>query len=263
MKQKGLDLTGKISVVTGGTSGIGFEIANTFCMYGSKTAIIGRDADKGKAAQLSINKNCRNNFCSFYKCDVGNAERVKKTCKDIISKFGRVDILVLNASTEFTEAINEIPLENWQKVMDVNVSGVFYFIRFLVDSMIENGMGNIIIIGSVASYTGAGGGMHYTTSKAAIRGISARINYELLSRGIRANVISPGVIDTPMLRKKYPDNEETNRILSSQVPLGRIGKPSDVANLALFLASDMSEYICGQDIIIDGGRMLYRRPVKN
>ena len=257
-----LDLSRKISVVTGGTSGIGLEIARTFCMHGSKTAIIGRDMDKGKSAETDINKNCSGkDFCLFYRCDVGNAEDVKKTCQDILSRFGRVDILVLNASTEFTESINEITLENWQEIMDVNVSGVFYFIRYLVDSMIENNKGNIIIIGSVASYTGAGGGMHYSTSKAAVKGIAARFNYELLSKGIRANVISPGVIDTPMLRKKYPDNEETNKMLASQVPLGRIGKPSDIANLALFLASDMSEYICGQDIIVDGGRMLYRRPV--
>lgn len=262
MEQKVLDLRGKISVVTGGTSGIGLEIANTFCIHGSITAIIGRDFDKGKAAQLSINKNCKNNCCSFYKCDVGNAKEVEKTCSNIISRFGSVDILVLNASTEFTESINGISLENWQRIMDVNVGGVFYFVRFLVDSMIEKGSGNIIIIGSVASYTGAGGGMHYSTSKAAIKGISARINYELLSKGIRANVISPGVVDTPMLRKKYPDNEKINKMLASQVPLGRIGKPSDVANLALFLASDMSEYICGQDIIVDGGRMLYRKPAR-
>ncbi len=258
---KDLDLTGKISIVTGGTSGIGLEIARTFCIHGCKTAIIGRDTIKGKSAEISISKSCdKKDLCIFYKCDVGNVKEVKKTCQDILLKFGKVDILVLNASTEFTEPINEILLENWQKVIDVNVSGVFYFVRFLIDSMIKNGKGNIIIIGSVSAHTGSGGGIHYSTSKAAVKGISARINYELLSKGIRANVISPGLIDTPMLRKKYPDTEEINKMLTSQVPLGRIGKPSDIANLALFLASDMSEYICGQDIIVDGGRMLYRRP---
>lgn len=262
MKQLDLNLTDKISVVTGGTSGIGFEIAKNFCEHGSKTAIIGRDLTKGKTAETRINKNCGNNYCLFYKCDVGNVKDVKKICKEILFKYKRVDILVLNASIEFTEPINKVKLENWQKVMDVNISGVFYFLRFLIDSMIKNNFGNIIIIGSVVSYTGAGGGIHYATSKAAMKGISARINYELLSKGIKANIISPGVIDTPMLRKKYPDNEETNKMLSSQIPFGRIGKPIDIANLALFLASDMSEYICGQDIIVDGGRMLHRTPVK-
>jgi 3-oxoacyl-[acyl-carrier protein] reductase len=262
MRKLDFDLTDKISVVTGGTSGIGFEIARNFCMQGSKTTIIGRDAAKGKAAEISINESCGNSYCFFNKCDVGNAKDVEKTCKDILSKHKRVDILVLNASIEFTEPINNIKLENWQKVMDVNISGVFYFLRFLIDSMIKNNFGNIIIIGSVAANTGAGGGMHYATSKAALKGISARINYELLSKGIKANIISPGVIDTPMLRKKYPDNKETNEMLSSQIPFGRIGKPTDIANLALFLASDISEYICGQDIIVDGGRMLYRNPGK-
>jgi 3-oxoacyl-[acyl-carrier protein] reductase len=262
MRYLDLNLEGKNSIVTGGTSGIGLEIAKAFCMHGCNTAIIGRDVVKGKDAESSINKNCSKNLCLFYKCDVGNAKEVKQTCEEILSRFNRVDILVLNASTEFIESINEIKLENWDRVMDVNVNGAFYFIRFLVDSMIENKKGNIIIIGSVVSNTGAGGGMHYATSKAALKGISARINYELLSKGIRSNIISPGIIDTQMLRKKYPDDPETNEMLALQVPSGRIGKPSDIASLALFLASDISEYMCGQDIIVDGGRLLFRRPDK-
>ena len=131
-----------------------------------------------------------------------------------------------------------------------------------VSSMLENKKGNIIVIGSVVSRTGAGGGMHYAASKTALIGIVNRINYELLSKGIRANMISPGVIDTPMLRKKYPDTPEVNKKIIESIPFGRIGLPGDIADLALFLASDMSEYICGQDILVDGGRLLYRKPVK-
>jgi len=133
MKCLDLDLTGKFSIITGGTSGIGLEIADLFCKHGCKTVVIGRDVSKGRVAESSINKNCGNNYCLFYKCDVGKAAEVKKTCKEIFSKFGRVDILVLNASTEFSESINEIKLENWKKVMDTNVNGAFYFIRFLID----------------------------------------------------------------------------------------------------------------------------------
>jgi len=255
-----LDLGGKTSLITGGTSGIGYAIAEKFCIHNCRTIITGRNADKGRNAEKNINTLLKKETCSFLQCDAGVAADAKKTCEGVISEYGKIDILVLNAAMEITESINEIKIANWQKIIDVNVNGVFYFIRFLIDSMLENKKGNIIIIGSVVSYTGAGGGMHYATSKAALKGISARINYELLLKGIRANIISPGVIDTPMLRKKYPDTREVNKKIISGIPAGRIGLPDDVANLALFLASDMSEYICGQDILIDGGRLFYRRP---
>ena len=255
-----LSLKSKTCIVTGGTSGIGLEISKKFAQKGAKVILTGRDGPKGIKAQDAVNLAAGKQVCFFIKCDSGIMEDVERSCSHIVSKFKKVDVLVLNAATEFTEPIAEIKIENWDRVFDVNVKGVFYFVKFLVDSMITNGHGNIIIIGSVVSHTGAGGGMHYASSKAALKGISARINYELLSKGIRSNIISPGVIDTPMLRKKYPDKPQVNQKLNSQVPFGRIGKPSDIASLALFLASDTSEYICGQDIIIDGGRMLFRRP---
>jgi 3-oxoacyl-[acyl-carrier protein] reductase len=262
-----LDLSGKIAVITGGTSGIGFAIAKTLSTHNCRTVIVGRDIKKGKASENKINDLCmgkpgKEKMCTFYQCDVGNPEDAKETCMKILKNFGRADILVLNAAMEFEEPINLVKLENWQRVFDVNVNGVFYFVRFLIDSMLKNKKGNIIIIGSVVSHTGAGGGIHYAASKTALIGIVNRINYELLSKGIRANMISPGVIDTPMLRKKYPDTPEINRKIIESIPSGRIGLPDDIADLALFLASDMSGYICGQDILVDGGRLFYRRPVK-
>lgn len=274
-----LDLKGKVSVITGGSSGIGLAIAKIFFENNADVVIIGRDKEKGIKAQeeilsikdkkkpqelnekfLTEGSNIYKNKCIFFQCDVGLHQQSKKTCQKILDTFKKVDILVLNASIEFTEEANNISYENWQKVMDVNINGAFYFIRYLIDSMLEDKKGNIILISSVASRTGAGGGMHYSVSKAALQGMMARINYEFLTKGIRANMISPGIIDTPMLRKKYPDTEEVNQMLAAQVPMGRIGKPDDVAKLALFLASDMSEYICGQDIVIDGGRLFFRRP---
>ncbi len=254
-----LDLSNKVSVITGGTSGIGLAIAKTFIEHHSDAAIIGRDKKKGKAVSEQLDK-IGDAKCIFYQCDVGKPGKVKNTCNKILEKFSKADILVLNAGTEFTEPISETEIDNWERVISVNLGGPFYFIKYLISSMISREKGNIIIISSVASLTGAGGGMHYAASKAGLRGIAGRINYKLLSKGIRANVISPGVIDTPMLRKKYPDNQKVNKMLASQIPLGRIGAPKDIANLALFLASDISEYICGQDIFVDGGRTFFRKP---
>ncbi len=254
-----LDLGGKVSVITGGTSGIGLEIVKTFNRNNSNIVFVGRNEKKGKeiSESLDVPSGTR---CIFMKCDVGEHKEVKETCEKIIGKFGKIDILVLNAGTEFSELVNEIKIENWKRVIDVNLGGPFYFIRYCAGSMMAQKKGNIIIVSSVVSLTGAGGGMHYTASKAGLNGIASRVNYELLPSGIRANIINPGVIDTPMLRKKYPDTEENNKMLAAQIPVGRIGVPADIANLALFFASDLSGYICGQEIFVDGGRTIFRRP---
>ena len=263
-----LDLKGRVSVITGGTAGIGLAIAKSFFTHDSSVIITGRDKEKGEAALEQIISlktgyreiSAQKQQAVFMQCDSGNHDEVKAACENIIKKFGKADILVLNAAMEHAEAINEVEPKTWQRMVDVNISGAFYFVRYLTSKMMEQGYGNIIMLSSVAKITGAGAGVHYPTTKAALSGLMARINYELLSKGIRSNMISPGMADTPMLRKKYPDTEEINKKLIEQVPAGWIAKPEEIANLALFLASDMSSYICGQDILIDGGRLYYRRP---
>jgi len=287
---KELDLNGKVSVITGGTSGIGLAIAKSFFMHNSIIVIIGRHEEIGfkavkqittvdsaitgkknskqKDADESISEKANEENPSidrirkvvFFKCDVGNHDEVRNTCEKILSNFGRADILVLNAGIEFPEAINEVKPEIWQKMLDVNLSGAFYFVRYLSSSMIEQASGNVIILSSVAAKTGAGAGVHYAITKSALNGLMARINYELLPKGIRSNIISPGMVDTPMLRRKYPDTDEINKKLVEEIPIARLAKPEDIAKLALFLASDMSSYICGQNILIDGGRLFYKRP---
>jgi 3-oxoacyl-[acyl-carrier protein] reductase len=270
LKMEELDLKNKVAVITGGTAGIGFAIAEIFYKHNCNTVIIGRDIKKGNnAVEEIINRDGETGFfahseatcrATFIKCDVGLRADIKSACEKILNDFKRVDILVLNAGMEFTETIAEVDPEHWQRMLDVNISGAFYFLKYIADSMIQNKTGNVIILSSVAATTGAGGGIHYPVTKAALKGLMARINYELLPKGIRANIISPGMVDTPMLRRKYPDNDEVNAKLCEQVPMARIGTPGDIANLALFLASDLSTYICGQDILIDGGRLYYRRP---
>jgi 3-oxoacyl-[acyl-carrier protein] reductase len=230
----------------------------------NKTSNSGIENLSGNKGEFGVGKISKipsiKNSLTFIKCDVGLRKDVKSACEKILNDFKKVDILVLNAGMEFTEAITEVDPEHWQRMLDVNISGAFYFLKYLADSMIAKKTGNIIILSSAAATTGAGGGIHYPVTKAALKGLMSRINYELLPKGIRANIISPGMVNTPMLRKKYPDNVEVNAKLCEQVPMGRIGTPVDIANLALFLASDLSSYICGQDILIDGGRLYYRRP---
>ncbi len=257
---KNFDLTGKVSVITGSTRGIGESIAKTFSKYGSDVVIIGRNEKRGEEVSGQI-KEQHKKECLFFKCDVSIYDEVKTTCQKILNRFGKVDILVCNAGWTARSPISEIKIDVWDKAIAVNLNGAFYFIRCLINSMLNQNKGNIIIIGSSTTLNGSGGGVHYAASKAGLIGLVKGLSYELLPKGIRANLITPALIDTPLLRERYPDNEETNRMLAAQVPIGRIGRPQDIANVALFLASDMSEYVVGQEIIADGGRILYKHPV--
>ncbi len=136
----GLDLGGRVSVITGGTSGIGLEIVKTFVRHNSNVVFIGRNKEKGKEISDSLD-DPSGTRCVFMRCDVGEHEEVKSTCEKILDEFGKVDILVPNAGTEFTESINEIKIENWKRVIDVNLGGPFYFIRYCIDSMIAQKKG--------------------------------------------------------------------------------------------------------------------------
>jgi len=254
-----LDLSGKVSVITGATKGIGKGIAETFARHGSKVALTGRNKERGKKVSSQI-KAIYNTECIFYDCDVGEYKEVKGACKKILDDFGKVDVLVCNAGWTIRAPINKMKIEVWEKAVAVNLSGAFYFIHSLINSMLEQKKGSIVIIGSSATLNGGGGGVHYAASKAGLIGLVKGLSYELLPKGIRANLITPALIDTPMLRERYPDTKEVNKLLADQLPVGRIGRPEDIANIALFLASDMSKYIVGQEIIADGGRILYKHP---
>jgi 3-oxoacyl-[acyl-carrier protein] reductase len=257
---KRFDLTGRTAVITGGTKGIGLGIATAFAGSGARLAIIGRDKKTGVKA-LSQIRDISKERSEFYRCDVGDYEQVRSTCQCILKDLKKVDILVCNAGWTVNAPLENMDIEVWEKAIAVNLNGVFYFVRNLINQMLDNKYGNIIIVGSSATWNGAGGGLHYPATKSALVGIVKGLSYELLPRGIRANIITPALIDTPMLRTRYPDDEKTNKILAAQVPLGRIGKPEDIGNLALFLASDESSYIVGQEIVADGGRILYKHPV--
>ena len=254
------DLTGKTAIITGAAHGIGKGIAEKFCKHGCKTIIIDINDNEAKKTEAEINLICGKDICEFMHCDVTKFESIKAVCDEVIKKYGRIDILVYNAGWTARYPLPEMDISIWHKGIDINLNGAFYFTRCCINSMIDHKKGNLIFIGSSTTWTGSGGGVHYSASKAGVVGLVKGISYELLSKGIRANYITPAVIDTPLLRDRYPDNEETNKMLAAQIPAGRIGKPEDIANVALFLASEESSYICGQEIVADGGRILYQHP---
>ena len=255
MKQ--FDLTKKVSVITGAAGGIGRQIAYTFAEHGSDIAVIDINEKDGKNVASDIEKKQKVKAL-FIPCDITDYDKVNSSADAIIKEFKKVDNLIIAAGYGSKAPIDKMDISEWKKVIDINLNGTFYIIHALAGQMISQKKANIIILGSATVLTGSGGGVHYAASKVAQYGIMKGLSYELLSKGIRTNIITPHIIDTPMLRKRYPDTPEVNKKLSARTPIGRIGTPQDIANIALFLASDESSYICGAEIIADGGGIYYR-----
>ncbi len=247
-------LKDKVAVIAGGASGIGKKIAQKYAEHGAKVAIL--DIQDAQELARALKKEWGVQ-AGFYHCDISDCSKVERVCQNILKDFGSVDILLSAAGYGPRIAIQDMEISQWQKTVDINLSGTFYLIRYLIEDMINQGKGNIILIGSGTIISGSGGGIHYAATKTALYGLIKGLSYELLPKGIRANIITPHIIDTPLLRKRYPDSPEVNEKLAQRVPLGRIGTTEDIANIALFLASDESGYICGADILADGGALRY------
>lgn len=250
-------LKGRTTVISGGASGIGRQVAYTFAEHGSDIAVLDINKEEGIKITSDIGKRYGVR-AGFFHCDISDYEMVRASCGKIIKEFKKVDNLVCTAGYGSRTALENMDISEWKKSVDINVNGPFYIVRSLIGNMLENKKGNIILIGSATVLTGSGGGVHYSTTKVAQYGLMKGLSYEFLSRGIRTNIVTPHIIDTPMLRKRYPDTPENNKMLSERTPIGRIGRPEDIASTVLFLAGDDSGYICGTEILADGGAIYYK-----
>ena len=254
---KETNLTGKTTIISGGASGIGRQVALTFAEHGSDIAVLDINEAEGNKVVLEIKEKYKIKAL-FVPCDISDYGMVKASCDKVIKEFRKVDNLVCTAGYGSRAALESMDISEWKRSVDINVNGPFYIVRSLIGNMLENKKGNIILIGSATVLSGSGGGVHYSTTKVAQYGLMKGLSYEFLSRGIRTNIVTPHLIDTPMLRKRYPDTPENNKMLGERTPIGRIGKPEDIANTVLFLASDDSSYICGTEILADGGAIYYK-----
>ena len=218
-----VDLSGKTTVISGGASGIGRAIAEAFAASGSNIAIIDIDKKSGDQVVSDIKKNYGVD-AFLARCDISDFEMVKASCKKIVDRFKKVDNLVLAAGYGSKVPLEEMDLSEWKRSVDININGPFHIIRALINDLLTSKNANIIIIGSATYYTGSGGGVHYSTTKVAQYGLMKGLAYEFLSRGIRTNIITPHIIDTPMLRKRYPDNPENNKMLACQASHRKVWK---------------------------------------
>lgn len=245
------DLNQKISIITGASRGIGKSIAETLAKYGSTVVCVSRHENDVKSVADTIIKNGGN--ASGQACDVSDQVSVGELIKNVQEKFGKVDILVNNAGITKDGLIMRLSEDDWNTVLDINLKGAYQTIKACSRVMMKQKYGRIINISSVVGITGNAGQANYAASKAGLMGLTKSMAQELASRGITVNCIAPGYIDTDMTDSLH---ESVKEDLVKQIPLGRIGRPEEVAAMVLFLASDESEYITGQTITVDGGMVM-------
>lgn len=244
-----IDLSGKVALVTGGSRGIGYAIAQALAGAGAKLAVLARDGAKAQAAAQSLG----DGGARGYPCDVGQPDQVAATVESVERDFGQIDILVNNAGTTRDNLLFRISDEDWDAVVDTNLKGAFLVTKQAARGMIKRRWGRIINITSVVGIAGNKGQANYTASKAGLIGLTKSVSKELASRNVLVNAVAPGFIDTELTRDI---NEAARHALLRAIPLGRLGHGADVAAAVLFLASDFASYITGQVLVVDGGMVL-------
>ena len=245
------DLNDKIAIVTGASQGIGKTIAVEMAKSGANVFCLARNKN---ALDSTINKIISNgDKASAYSCDISDNEQFNNIVTDIFKEYGSIDILVNNAGITNDTLLMRMSDDQWDSVLNINLKGSFTCTRSVIKYMMKKKSGRIINITSIVGLTGNAGQANYAASKAGLIGMTKSIAKEVASRGITANCVAPGWIETAMTEQLSDDVK--NKFLS-QIPTGKIGYPKDIANTVIFLASKEAEYITGQTITVDGGRII-------
>lgn len=242
-------LEGKIAVVTGASRGIGRQIALTMASEGA-TVIVNYNGSEAKAEEVVKDITEAGGQAEAVQCNVADYEKTGEMMKYIIGKYKRIDILVNNAGITKDNLLMKMSEAEFDSVIDINLKGAFNCTKHSSRQMLKQKGGRIINISSVSGVMGNAGQANYCASKAGVIGLTKSVARELGSRGITANAIAPGFIDTEMTEVL---SDEVKKAMREQIPLKRFGKTEDIAAAAVFLASDSAAYITGQVICVDGG----------
>lgn len=250
-----MSLKGKSALVTGGTAGIGKAIACLYAKSGADVAIFGTNRERAEQVlkELEALKIDPAQKVCYFLVDVSKSKEVDETVTELLKDFGKIDILVNNAGVTRDGLLMKMSEEDWDTVLDINLKSVYNTCKALSRPMMKAKSGTIINISSVIGLTGNAGQANYAASKSGMIGFTQSLAKELASRGVRANCVAPGYIETQMTESLPLPVKEA---ILSKIPLSRIGQPMDVANAALFLASDLSAYITGQVLTVDGGMVM-------
>ncbi|TYS14070.1 3-oxoacyl-ACP reductase FabG [Rossellomorea vietnamensis] len=240
-------LRGKTAVITGAANGIGLEAARTFKREGANVVIADFNEEAGKKAEEA------NPGVVFVRVDVSDRDSVDSLVQTVIDRFGTIDILINNAGITRDSMLSKMTREQFQQVINVNLTGVFHCTQAVLPYMAEQGSGKIINTSSVTGTYGNVGQTNYAAAKAGVIGMTKTWAKELARKGINVNAVAPGFTETAMVAE-VP--EKVIEKMKAQVPMGRLGKPEDIANAYLFLASGESDYVNGHVLHVDGGIMM-------
>ncbi|KWU59532.1 3-oxoacyl-ACP reductase FabG [Priestia megaterium] len=244
-------LKDKVAIITGAANGLGFEASRIFAHEGAKVAMVDYDAKTGeeRAAQLKE----EGGDVAFFQVNVADRDSVDAMVEEVVKRYSKIDILINNAGITRDGMLTKLSVENFQAVINVNLTGVFHCTQAVVPHMIAQGKGKIISTSSVSGVYGNVGQTNYAATKAGVVGMTKTWAKELGRKGINVNAVAPGFIETDMV-KAMPDKIIDQ--MKSTIPLQRLGQPSDIGYAYLYLASDESNYINGTTLHVDGGIMM-------
>ncbi|MDH5689334.1 MAG: 3-oxoacyl-ACP reductase FabG [Candidatus Bathyarchaeota archaeon] len=246
-------LDGKVAIVTGGSSGIGKAIVKTYLDHGAKVMIVDVDEEGLQETEKELAK--FKEKVLLVKGDVTKVEDVRKTVDETVKKWTKIDVLVNNAGVGTISSLIEMTEEEWDYVLDINLKGMFLFTREVAKVMIEQKEGCVINLSSINEEVPLAGEIHYCVSKGGVKMLTRAVALELAPYNIRVNAIAPGMTETALTEELLVIPELKSAVLH-QIPLGRIGRPKDIAKVAVFLASDYASWVTGSTICVDGGMHL-------
>jgi NAD(P)-dependent dehydrogenase (short-subunit alcohol dehydrogenase family) len=253
----GPSLSGRVAVVTGGNSGIGKAIAEVFVREGAVVVIGARNEKRGAETVESIRQ--KGDIITFIKTDVTDTSQVKNLIDESVRLHGTIDILCNNAGVLITRDLVDTTEDEWDRTIDTNLKSVFLASKFALPHMIRKKRGSIVNVSSQLGLVGFSGNSAYCASKAGIILLSRVMALEYAKYGIRVNCVCPGGVNTPMLEedfKREPEPAKSLDLFTKKHPIGRIGRPEEIAEAVLFLASDHSSFVVGEALVVDGGYVI-------
>ena len=245
------DLTGQLAIVTGGANGIGQGISESLAKAGAKVIITDIDVPKGEELAKEVDGD-------FFRLDVTDKENAQAVVDEVVNKHGKIDILAANTGIYPDVRIEDMTEEDWDKVFDINVKGMFFIVKPVLKVMKENNYGRVVITSSVTgANTGYPGGAAYGATKAAILGFIKSAAMEYAKHNVTVNAVQPGVIGTEGLKEQLGDLSDN---AAEFIPMKKLGDPEDIGTTVVFFASPEAKYITGQSLIVDGGQTLPESP---